>query len=99
MLWIQGLDSNFLQNTPEQTTLRSIAQSRLNRALDDAKAMVEEQENAKKEEKSKVKKADKSSAADSPSDAKPASKKRGRPKKDKASEPVVDVDEEDPKED
>jgi hypothetical protein len=43
MLWMQGLDSNFLENTPEQTALRGIAQERLERAV------AEEQERSQKE--------------------------------------------------
>jgi hypothetical protein len=33
MLWLQGLESNFLENTPEQAALRKIAQKRLDEAL------------------------------------------------------------------
>jgi len=33
MLWMQGLESDFLENTPEQAMLREIAQDRLNRAI------------------------------------------------------------------
>jgi hypothetical protein len=33
MLWLQGLDSNFLENTPEQAALRDIAQRRLDEVL------------------------------------------------------------------
>jgi len=33
MLWMQGLESDFLENTPEQTALRKIAQDRLDRAI------------------------------------------------------------------
>ena len=36
MLWMQGLDSDFLENTPEQKTLREIAQSRLDKAMEAA---------------------------------------------------------------
>lgn len=96
MLWIQGLDSNFLQNTPEQTTLRNIAQTRLDKALDDAKEMVEEQENAEKEKKPRAKKTAKKAAAVKSPDA-PAPKKRGRPKKVKDESPAAEVPEETPK--
>ncbi len=34
MLWMQGLESNFLENTPEQSTLREISQARMERALE-----------------------------------------------------------------
>lgn len=96
MLWIQGLDSNFLQNTPEQTTLRSIAQSRLDRALEDAKAMVEDQEKSKKEYKSKAKK-DKKVVEEKKDVPSATAKKRGRPKKDNSGSPAVDAPEETPK--
>lgn len=33
MLWLQGLDSNFLENSPEQAALREITQRRLEGAL------------------------------------------------------------------
>lgn len=33
MLWMQGLESNFLENTPEQTMLRKIAQDRMEQAI------------------------------------------------------------------
>lgn len=33
MLWLQGLESNFLENTPEQSALRRLAQKRLDAAL------------------------------------------------------------------
>lgn len=67
MLWLQGLDSNFLANTPEQSVLRTIAHARLERAtaVQDKAAEVEvEEEVALPEEPI----------------ADPASKKRGRPK-------------------
>jgi hypothetical protein len=35
MLWMQGLESNFLENTPEQTMLREIAQSNLEKAIEE----------------------------------------------------------------
>lgn len=35
MLWMQGLESNFLENTPERSVLREIAQTRLERAVND----------------------------------------------------------------
>lgn len=33
MLWMQGLESNFLENTPEQSVLREVAQHRLDETL------------------------------------------------------------------
>jgi hypothetical protein len=102
MLWIQGLDSNFLENTPEQTTLRSIAQSRLDRALEEAKALVAEQEKSeekpekpKKPRKARAKKAKAAPKKVAKSDEEaPAPKKRGRPRKVK---PVEESPEEEPK--
>jgi len=95
MLWIQGLESNFLENTPEQSALRDIAQDRLTRAIDTARAEAEEEnpdadadvEEDTSEElsldavdaKPKKKKAPKKKAAA----VKPAPKKRGRPRKKK----------------
>ncbi len=103
MLWIQGLDSNFLENTPEQTALRSIATDRLNRALEAAKAENAEAkegdefpESKEKAAPKKVKKTRKPRAKKTTED-KPAPKKRGRPRKKK--EPVADTStEETPKE-
>jgi len=50
MLWLQGLDSNFLENTPEQSTLRSLAQKRLEQALSDLQAKEESVAEEPKEE-------------------------------------------------
>jgi hypothetical protein len=107
MLWIQGLDSNFLENTPEQTALRSIARSRLDRALEDAKAENAKEDGTLPEEAEEVSsdtapvkkatKARKPRAKKAVAD-KPAPKKRGRPKKVKP-EPEVEASKETPKED
>lgn len=76
MLWLQGLESNFLENTPERTALREIAKSRLDKIYDDLKNKAEiekkEQEKAEEIDLSKVEE--------------PATvgKKKGRPKKVKA---------------
>lgn len=42
MLWLQGLDSNFLENSPEQAALREITQKRLDGALDKLREAAEE---------------------------------------------------------
>lgn len=109
MLWIQGLESNFLENTPEQTALRAIAQSRLDRALKDAKAQneadqegdefLEIEEEVTEVKPEKVKKTRKPRAKNKKKTAaKPAPKKRGRPSKKK--EPVAKTpSKETPKED
>jgi hypothetical protein len=112
MLWIQGLDSNFLENTPEQTALRSIAQGRLDRALKEAKAAADaakegdefpespDQEEVSLDavEEPKPKKTRKPRAKKKKvTEDKPAPKKRGRPRKKK--EPVAETpSEETPKE-
>lgn len=44
MLWMQGLGSDFLENTPEQKVLRGIAQSRLDKAMEEAAKASEEEE-------------------------------------------------------
>lgn len=49
MLWMQGLESNFLENTPEQTALREIAQARLDRAVKSELEAGEAKEEATKE--------------------------------------------------
>lgn len=41
MLWMQGLGSDFLENTPEQAALREIAQARLEKALAEVSAESE----------------------------------------------------------
>lgn len=42
MLWLQGLDSNFLENSPEQAALREITQRRLEGALAKVNESAEE---------------------------------------------------------
>ena len=49
MLWMQGLDSNFLENTPEQAALREIAQQRLDRALEEEQKKSQEAADAEEE--------------------------------------------------
>ncbi len=89
MLWIQGLDSNFLENTPEQSALRAIAQDRLTRAIDSARQEVadahpdEELSVDKVEAAPKKKRKTKKKVTKPKEDKKPTSKKRGRPKKKK----------------
>jgi len=46
MLWMQGLESNFLENTPEQVMLREIAQDRLNRRIEEEDAKSKAQADA-----------------------------------------------------
>lgn len=47
MLWMQGLNSDFLENTPEQKTLREVNQKRVEIALESLK---EERESAEEQE-------------------------------------------------
>jgi ribosomal protein S20 len=109
MLWIQGLDSNFLENTPEQSALRAIAQARLTRAIESARA--ENAEGASSEEeleldvdvvedvpKKKRAPRKKKTPVKSKED-KPAPKKRGRPKKTKTPVTKTPVEEEISKDD
>lgn len=89
MLWMQGLDSDFLQSTPEQTALRQIAQNRLDKALEQAKAeAAEEDDNSESEKVEEVsldeveEKPKKTRGRPKKTEAKKATpKKRGRPKK------------------
>lgn len=78
MLWMQGLDSNFLENTPEQTVLRAVAQHRLDETLkkfqDQATSTVAEA----------VETLEKSQVEDIPLEVVPVAKKpkkKGRPRK------------------
>lgn len=104
MLWLQGLESNFLETTPEQTTLRQIAQARMDRAVE------EESEESKEEADAIVQTPeDADAAADSPeapvedielpdepkAEEKPKPKKKGRPKgsKNKPKTPKTPKDE------
>lgn len=50
MLWMQGLESDFLEKTPEQTALRKIAQDRLDRAIEEEMASNEAAAPAEPEE-------------------------------------------------
>jgi hypothetical protein len=82
MLWVQGLDSNFLENTPEQTALRAIAQARMDRALEEAKSKMVDEIPPEEKPKSKAKKrAPKKKKADAVTSTPTETKKRGRPRK------------------
>lgn len=82
MLWMQGLGSDFLENTPEQTVLREVAQARMDEVL------KEEEEKAAKsaEETEAVKEETSEPAVEEISldavveEAPKANKRRGRPK-------------------
>lgn len=53
MLWMQGLGSDFLENTPEQQVLRTIAQERLDKVIEDAQKSADA--DAEKDEKAEEK--------------------------------------------
>ncbi len=79
MLWMQGLGSDFLENTPEQVVLRGIAQSRLDKAME----AIVEQEKDKAEEAAEPAASEEAVVEDIPLEVpaeKPKAKKRGRPK-------------------
>lgn len=78
MLWMQGLDSNFLENTPEQTVLRAVAQHRLDDTLKKFQDSVVD-ENKTSEEKTETPQVEEISLDTAPVTEKP--KKRGRPRK------------------
>lgn len=98
MLWMQGLESNFMENTPEQAALREVAQKRLDNALEEARntalsqAEQEEKEKQAKEETPKEKKPRKKKTVGKKTSSKKTSskkkeettvpKRRGRPRKD-----------------
>jgi hypothetical protein len=72
MLWLQGLDSNFLENTPEQRTLREVS---LKRVKAEEEARVEEEAEARVEEEAKEEKKTKRTQR-----AKVVSRGKGKPK-------------------
>lgn len=89
MLWMQGLESNFMENTPEQEALRTLAQKRLDAALEEAKKDALAKAEAESSEASQKGETEKAGAAGQDEaenlqlpDEKPK-KKRGRPKKKK----------------
>ncbi len=95
MLWMQGLESDFLENTPEQSTLRKIAQDRLEEAVaEQVKSAEAEEAPAKEVEEKEVEELglpEESKAEEKP---KPKPKRKGRPKgsknKPKVSKPPKD---------
>ena len=91
MLWMQGLESDFLENTPEQAMLRDIAQDRLNRAIkeeaDKSKADADALVEAPEEKEAPVAPAE--AAEEAPVEElalpeKPKKKRAGRPKGSKS---------------
>lgn len=81
MLWMQGLDSDFMEQAPEQKALREVQQAR----FDDALKELQEKEEAEEDSKSpEVEELDVSKVEATPSTeevVKETPKKRGRPKK------------------
>ena len=84
MLWMQGLGSDFLENTPEQAALREIAQARLEKALAEVSAESEAADAAEAvAETQPVEEISLDKAVSKKAKKKPAktvAKKRGRPK-------------------
>jgi hypothetical protein len=88
MLWMQGLESDFLENTPEQTTLREIAKARLDRAVEEE--IADQSEESEEPEKAEVVEdspeelelPEEPEVEEPPAEEKP--KKRGRPKGSKS---------------
>jgi hypothetical protein len=80
MLWMQGLESNFLENTPEQSVLRQIQQSRIEKATTAAREVITEATPLAAEEAPVVENV---VLPDEPTPPPAPPKKRGRPRKDK----------------
>ena len=81
MLWMQGLGSDFLENTPEQTVLREIAQARMDIILkeeEDKEDLAAEKIEADSAKASKLPVEEIS--LDAVEEEVPKAKKRGRPK-------------------
>ena len=76
MLWLQGLDSNYLENTPERQALRELSQKRLDEALHKITDGIEQASN-------EIKAASDSGETETLSleGVKPKAKKKGRPRK------------------
>jgi hypothetical protein len=83
MLWMQGLESNFLENTPEQAVLRKIAQSRLQEAV---KIAADETDPDKVED---LELPEEKTVEEPTAEAKPKPKKKGRPKGSKNKKKTV----------
>lgn len=67
MLWLQGLDSNFMEKAPEHKVLKELAEKRLNAALEAAKHQVAEEKVPEVVEELSL-----------PDEVQPEPKKRGR---------------------
>jgi len=85
MLWMQGLESNFLENTPEQSVLREIATAKLREVV---------KEVADQSDPDKVEDLELPAEA---AEKKPKSKKKGRPKGSKTKKKTVTPKAEKPK--
>ncbi len=79
MLCMQGLGSDFLENTPEQKVLRGIAQARLDKAMEAAEKAAKEEKAEETTEDSAETAAVEEIPLKVPAE-KPKAKKRGRPK-------------------
>lgn len=94
MLWMQGLNSDFLENTPEQQTLRQVNQKRVEQALASLREEREaaEEEEAPEETEVEILELPETAAAEAPAEVveepaveepvaeEPKKKRRGRPK-------------------
>ncbi len=85
MLWMQGLGSDFLENTPEQTVLREIAQARMDAILiDEEEKEIKPADEAEEVKKELSKASTEEISLDEAVVEAPKAKKRGRPKKGSA---------------
>ena len=84
MLWMQGLESNFLENTPEQSTLREIAKNRLEESVKEQAAANAEAEAAAAPEVAEEPAPEAVEVLELPEEPKvaekPKKKRKGRPK-------------------
>ncbi len=80
MLWMQGLESNFLENTPEQTALRQIAKTRLDQVIAEQAEQSAESEEQAEEQVVEETQVEELQLPDEPKVEKKTKKRRGRPK-------------------
>ncbi len=90
MLWMQGLESNFLENTPEQSTLREIAKTRLEESIAEQTAIVEAEQETPPAEEAPAKATEDLELPEEPKAEEKPKKKKGRPKgsKNKKTKPA-----------
>ncbi len=90
MLWMQGLESNFLENTPEQSTLREIAKTRLEESIAEQTASTETEQVDPPVEETPAKATEDLELPEEPEAEEKPKKKKGRPKgsKNKKTKPA-----------